>query len=159
MQTLTILNSKEVRALKEQLTRQFGYFPPEDYAYLRNEKEKIFLINKDVAKVDWDKLIVDKMGLYFGEDLGHEFRLSKEGAQLLWMEAKKNKVELKNTLELSKEEVKTYFSGVDLFKEEGEKDNKLVILYYQKEVLGCARYREGKVFNFLPKIHRGEVIL
>ncbi|MEK6937842.1 MAG: hypothetical protein AABX04_02240 [Nanoarchaeota archaeon] len=158
MQTLTILNSKEIRQLKQQIEIQFGYAPQQDYAYLRTEKEKIFLINKDVAKVDWDKLIVDKMGLYFGEDLGEEFRLSKEGAQLLGAEAQKHKVKLKNVIELSKEELKHYFTGADLPKECGQ-ESRLILLRYKEDILGCARYKEGKILNFMPKIHRGEVIL
>jgi len=158
MQQLTILNSKEIKQLRNQIEAQFGYFFPEDYAYLRTEKEKIFLINKDIAKVDWKKLIVDKVGLYLGEDLGPEFRLSKEGAQLLGLAAKKHKIELKNTVELSKEELKHYFTGVDLPKDCGEK-SRLVLLSYEKDILGCAKYKEGRILNFLPKIHRGEVIL
>jgi len=158
MQTLTILNSKEIKALKQQLENQFGYSFKEDYAYLRNEKDRIFIISKDLAKIDWKKLIVDKVGLYLGEDLAPEFRLSKEGAQLLYLEAKKNKVTLKKVVDLTKEEVKTYFTGIDLPKECG-KENRLVILRYREDILGCAKYKEGRILNFLPKIHRGEVIL
>ena len=158
MQQLTILNSKEIRQLKQRVEIEFGYAPQEDYAYLRTEKEKIFLINKDVAKVDWDKLIVDKMGLYFGEDLGEDFRLSKEGAQLLGAEAKKHKVKLKNVIDLSHDELKHYFTGADLLKDYG-KQSRLVLLEYKGDILGCAKYKEGKILNFMPKIHRGEVIL
>lgn len=158
MQTLTILNSKEIRQLKQQIEIEFGYAPQEDLAYLRNEKEKIFIINRDLAKIDWKKLIVDKVGLYFGEDLGEEFRLSKEGAQLLGAEARKNKVKLKNVIELSHDELKHYFTGLDLPKECG-KQSRLVLLQYKEDIIGCARYKEGKILNFMPKIHRGEVIL
>jgi len=158
MQTLTILNSKEVRAMKEIIIDQFGYFLKEDYAYLRNEKDKIFLINKDIAKIDWKKLIVDKVGLYFGEDLGHEFRLSKECAQLIGLEAKQQKVKLKNVAELTKDELKVYFQGRDLAKDLGN-ESKLVLLEYNGEIIGCAKYKPGTILNFLPKVHRGEVIL
>lgn len=158
MQKLTILNTKEIKRLKEILSHEFGYFPRGDYVYLRNEKKRIFIISKDIAKIDLKKLIVDKVGLYFGENLGAEFRLSKEGAQLLGLEARKNQVELKNVVKLNKEEVKEYFSGMNLVKELGS-ESKLVLLKYQQDILGCAKYKEGKILNFLPKIHRGEVIL
>lgn len=160
MQHLTILNTKEIRQLKDMLLQQFGYFPKEDYAFLRNDKNKVFLINKDVAKIDWKKLIVDKVGLYFGEisESGAEFRLSKEGAQLLGVWAKQGEAALKNVVDFSSEEVKKYFQGEDLEKECG-KENRLVLLQYQSDILGCAKYKEKKILNFLPKIHRGEVIL
>ncbi len=156
-QQLTILNSKEVRHIREIVTKEFGYFPEEDYAYLQNENHKIFLVNKDLSKIDTKKLIIDKLGLYFGEINDSEVRLSKEGVQLLGREAQKNKKELKNVVPLTAEELKEYFLGKDLEKDLGT--NKLVLLEYNDEVLGCAKYKEGKILNYLPKIHRGEVIL
>lgn len=155
---MTILNSKEVKHIREKVIRQFGYFLQEDYAYLENENRKIFLINKDLARVDLKKLIVDKFGLYFAELNDSEVRLSKEGAQLLGMKAREDKVELKNVVELSAEELKEYFQGVDLDKDCGG-ENKLVLLQYDGKVIGCAKYKEGRILNYLPKIHRGEVII
>jgi len=158
MQSLTILNTREVKRIKELLIQQFGYALQEDYAYLLNEKNKIYLVNKDAAKLDWKKLIIDKLGLYFAEDKETEIRLSKEGAQLLASEAKKNKKKLLNVVELTKEETKNYFQGQDLPKDLGV-DSKNVFLQYKHNILGCAKYKEGKILNFLPKTYRGEVIL
>ncbi len=156
-QQLTILNSKEVRHIREIVTKQFGYFLEEDYAYLQNENRKIFLVNKDLSKIDTKKLIIDKLGLYFGEINDSEVRLSKEGAQLLGREAQKNKKELKNVVSLTAEELKEYFLGKDLETDLGS--NKLVLIEYDGEILGCTKYKEGKILNYLPKIHRGEVII
>ena len=158
MQSLTILNTREVKRIKELLISQFGYALQEDYAYLQNDKNRIFLVNKDAARLDWKKLIIDKMGLYFAEDKETEIRLSKEGAQLLASEAKKNKKKLLNLIELTVEEVKAYFQGVDLEKDLGA-GNKSIILHHKDAILGCAKYKEGKILNFLPKTYRGEVIL
>lgn len=158
MQTLTILNSKDIKRIKEIITTQFGHFLTTDYAYLRTDKDKIYLINKDVARIDWDKLIVDKAGMYFGEDKGNEIRLSKEGAQLLALDAHKNKVELKNVVELDGEETKRYFLGEDLLTDLGA-ESRLVLLKYNHDFFGCAKYKEGKILNFMPKIHRGDVVL
>lgn len=158
MQSLTILNTREVKKIKELLLQQFGYALQEDYAYLKNEKNKIYLINKDAAKLDWKKLIIDKMGLYFAEDKEAEIRLSKEGAQLLAFEAKKNKKKLRNVVELTKEETKAYFQGIDIEKDAGSA-SRMVMPAYQKNVLGCARYKEGKILNYLPKTYRGEVLV
>ena len=54
--------------------------------------------------------------------------------------------------------MKDYFSGIDLNKELGE-ENRFVLLKYKEDVFGCAKYKENTIINFLPKIHRGEVIL
>ncbi len=158
MQQLTILNTREVKRIKEVLISQFGYALQEEYAYLKSEKNKIYLITKDAAKLDWKKLIIDKMGLYFAEDKEMEIRLSKEGAQLLASEAKKNKKKLLNLVELSMEETKIYFQGQDLEKDLGD-GSRNIIIQYKNNILGCAKYKEGKILNFLPKAYRGEVIL
>ncbi len=158
MQQLTILNTREVKRIKELLIAQFGYALQHDYAYLRNEKNKIYLINKDAAKLDWKKLIIDKIGLYFAEDQETEIRLSKEGAQLLMQEARKNKKTMPKAVELNIEETKMYFQGQDLEKDVGA-GNKSIIIQYNGAILGCAKYKEGKILNFLPKTYRGEVIV
>ncbi|MBI2662057.1 hypothetical protein HYX11_01215 [Candidatus Woesearchaeota archaeon] len=158
MQQLTILNSRDVKKIRELVVKQFGYFPEEDYAFLKGENDKVYMVNKDVARVDLKKLIVDRMGLYFAELRETEVRLSKEGAQLLGREARDNKKELRNVVDLNQREVKAYFAGVDLVKDLGE-ENKLVLLQFGNDVFGCAKYKGGKIINFMPKIHRGEVIL
>ena len=163
MQKYTILNTRELKKIREKLIEQFGYFPKEDYAYLQTEKNRLFIINKDIGKVNVKNLIVDRVGLYFAELMeDSSVRLSKEGAQLLGEEAGKNNKKLKNTVLLSKEEVKNYFLGNDLEKDLGDslgKEAKFVLLQYEKDILGCAKYKEGRIINFLPKIHRGEVIV
>lgn len=158
MQKVQILNSREVKVLRENIETMFGYSLEEDYAYLQTDKGRVFIISRDVAKVDWTKLIIDKMGLYFAEVHDKQVRLSKEGAELLWLNAKKEKKMLKNVVSLTQGEVTLYFKGLDLEKDCG-KNNKLILLEYNDDVLGCAKYKEGKILNFLPKIHRGEVIL
>ena len=158
MQKLIILNTREIKKIREMVEKEFGYFSQEDYAYLQNQKNRIFLVNKDLARIDTQKLKIDKLGLYFGELRNGEMRLSKEGAQFLAKEAKKNKVKLTNVVKLSKEEVKTYFLGEDLEKDLGE-ENHLVLLEYEGDVLGCAKYKDKTILNFMPKMYRGEVIL
>lgn len=144
--------------MKEKISGHFGYFPEENYAYLQTEKGKIFLINRDIAKIELRNLKIDRVGLYFAEVKENEIRLSKEGAQLLAAETQKNKKQLKNVVTLTKDEVKFYFTGRDLEKYFGEQ-NRFVLLEYEGDIFGCAKYKKGKILNFLPKIHRGEVIL
>src|SRR3989344_4388890 len=158
MQQLTILNSRDVKRIREQVVNQFGYFPEEDYAFLKGENDKVFIVSKDLARIDLKKLIVDRIALYFAELRETEVRLSKEGAQLLGRLARENKKELKNVVDFDEKEVKAYFAGVDVVKDLG-KENRLMLLRYEQDVFGCAKYKEGKIINFMQKIHRGEVIL
>lgn len=144
--------------MKEKISGQFGYFPEENYAYLQTEKGKLFLITRDIAKIELQNLKIDRVGLYFAEVKENEIRLSKEGAQLLAEEARKNKKQLQNVVALTKDEVTFYFTGRDLEKDLGEQ-NRFVLLEYDNDIFGCAKYKEGKILNFLPKIHRGEVII
>ncbi|MBS3116206.1 hypothetical protein J4421_01280 [Candidatus Woesearchaeota archaeon] len=153
-----ILNKKEIKKIKEALICQFGYFWEEDYVYLLNENDRLFIINKDLAKIELQKVHIDRIGLYVAEVKKEQLRLSKEGSLLLVTEARKKKKKIRNIIDLTKEEVKSYFQGNDLEKDLGT-ESKFMLLQYQKNVLGCAKYKEGKIINFLPKIHRGEVIL
>ena len=158
MQKLKILNSREIKRMKQILIKEFGYALSKDYVFLQNEKERIFITNKDLAKVDLDKLRVDRIGLYFAEYKNTQVRLSKAGAQLLVQEASESGSEVQNVVDISKEEVEKYFQGLDLEKDLGE-ESRLIILRYLNNVIGCAKYKEGIILNFLPKIHRGTVIL
>lgn len=159
MQKLTILNTREVKKIKENLVRQFGgNFLEQDYAYLQNEKNRLFIVNKDIAKIELKNLNLDRVGLYFAEVKDSQVRLSKEGAQLLGQEAQKKNVKLKNVVNLTSEEVKKYFKGEDLEKDLGE-ENRLVLLQFHKDIFCCAKYKDKTILNFLPKIRRGEVII
>ncbi|PIN75411.1 hypothetical protein COV17_04025 [Candidatus Woesearchaeota archaeon CG10_big_fil_rev_8_21_14_0_10_36_11] len=154
MQNLTILNTRRIKEFNRVLTKQFGAILQENYAYFLNEKSRIFIINRDIANVDLNKLKIDKIGLYFAEYKDNQARLSKEGAQLLVQENKN----VTNVIELDEKEIKQYFAGTDLQKDCG-KESKFILLQYKNHVLGCAKYKENTIINFLPKIHRGEVII
>ncbi|NQV91802.1 hypothetical protein HQ489_04990 [Candidatus Woesearchaeota archaeon] len=155
MKQLNFLNTRDVKKIREQVVHDFGFFPEGDYAFLQTDRDRLFIVNKDVAKLELKNLRIDRMGLYFGEVKPNQIRLSKEGAQLLVRLGDKK---VTNIIEIDEEEVKFYFQGNDLIKDLGE-DNRLIILKHNKEIIGCASYKEGKVLNFLPKIHRGTVIV
>lgn len=155
---LNFLNTREVKQIRQEAEDTFGYFPEKKYVYAKNEKDKLFLVNRELTQLNLKNLKIDKVGLYFAEFKNKQFRLSKEGAQLLFLEAQQEKKELKNVVELSEEETYSYFQGEDLKKDLGL-DNRLIILRYKNNVLGCAKYKEGKIINFLPKMHRVDVIL
>lgn len=155
MQKLNILNSRDIKKIRKKIIDFYGYFTEKDYAYLKTEKGKIYLINKDLVRIDLTKIKIDKLGLYFAEEKGESIRLSKEGAQFLYNEGKDK---LKNVVELDSQEMKRYFKGEDLEKDLG-KENRFILLKFKDDVFSCAKYKDGTILNFLPKMHRGEVIL
>jgi NOL1/NOP2/fmu family ribosome biogenesis protein len=158
VQETKILNTREIKRINELLAENFGYFPKTELVFFQNNKNRIFLVNKDIEKLNLYNLIVDKFGFYFGELKDNTFRLSKEGAEFLFLKAKKDHVSLKNVLELNVDEVKSYFTGTDIEKDLGS-DNKPLILTFKGNCLGSTRYKDKKILNFLPKINRGDVIL
>lgn len=154
MQKLTILNSREKKKLRERVVEIFGCFLVKEYVFLLNGKGRYFVVNRDFSELDLEHLRVERYGLYFAEDCG-DLRLSKEGATLLYKEASEG---VQNVVDLDSAQVEVYFQGEDLVLDLGI-DSKWVILKHKDEVIGCAKYKEGRVLNFLAKIHRGTVIV
>jgi len=155
MQTLTILNTRDIKKIRKLFEDTYGSFFTGDYAYLQNKDGRLSLISKDMAKIDLQRLRVDKFGLYVAEIKGNSVRLSKEGAQLL---AKEVRDKLKNIVKLDSREIKAYFHGIDLRIDLGA-EARFVLIEYDGDIVGCSKYKEGIILNYLPKIHRGEVIV
>ena len=151
MQKLKILNTREIKQIKVKLKEQFDYDYQEDYAFLLNNKDKLYVVNKDLSRLDLEKLRVDKYGMYFGELKG-ELRLSMEAAWLIGKKAKTNIIEINET------ELKKYFLGEDLDKELPGK-NRFILLKFNQEIISCAKYKDQKILNYLPKIHRSKEVL
>ena len=155
MQKLKIFNSKEVKKLNETMVKEYGVSLKGNYAFLLNEKDRLFVVHKDISKINLDNLRIDKIGLNLGEYKNDQIRLSKEGTAF-FMENSDG--EPNNIVDLSKEETTLYFEGLDLVKDlKGE--DRTIILRYGNDVLGCARYKEGKILNFMQKMYRGETII
>ncbi len=142
---LKILNSKEKKAILKQIEEQYGKFETE-LAFLMNNKDNIYLVNRDFAKVETEKLRINSIGMYFGEVMKNHLRLSIEGSQLVGKTAKKNVVEV------SEEEAKKWMNGQDLEKE--CKAEGFVIVKCKNDFLGTGLYKEGKILNFVPKTRR-----
>lgn len=144
---LEVLNTREVKEIRKLLYAQFGFSSDLDYVFLKNEKNKVFIVSKDIKKIDLDKLKINTIGLYFGEWKRKELRLSLEGSQMIGPLAKKNVVSL------DEQQLKWYFEGMDLDIDLGD-ENRFVILKFREDFIGCSKYKEGKLLNFMPKEHR-----
>ena len=98
-----------------------------------------------------ESIRIDSIGLYIGEYKKGKFRVSLEGSNIIGKKAKKNIVEL------NLKERNQWMKGEDLLKDLGEQA-RFIILKHNSDFLGCGRYKEGRVFNAVPKTRRLRVI-
>ena len=145
MQKLKILNRKNIKKIIELIKTQWDSDIELDYVFLRNEKGKIFIVNRDVEKVDLNKVRVNSVGMYFGLMNDNEIRLSIEGSQIVGPNAKKN------VLELNDVEAKEWLRGEELLKSE---EKGFMIIKHDDDFLGCGKSTGEKVLNFVSKARR-----
>lgn len=146
MQNLKILNKKQIKKILEIIKKQYGCKVNLDYAFLQNEKNRVYIANKEFADIDLTKLRINSVGLYFGELRSGELRLTIEGSQIIGPYAKENVVEL------DEKESKEWMKGYDLVKETNTKG--FVIIKHKEDYLGCGKVKENKIFNYVPKNRR-----
>ena len=156
-----ILNTRDRKRLLQSLQEQFGIRElPWDDAYIQNAKDKVFVINRDLERVPFQRMRIDTLGLYFGTWQADGFRLSMEGAQLVAPYA------TKNVMALDDEQRARWLKGEDLpWHGDG---NEFVIVKHEQtgDTLGCGKKRqprEGKdegvlLLNYTPKARRLVVV-
>ncbi len=152
MAHLKILNKKQIKEIFNLIKKQFGADFKEDYAFFQNEKGKIYITDKDISKINTDKIRINSLGLYFAELKGNEIRFSIEGSQLVGPKA------TKNILELSTKQVKEWMQGQDLEIKENNDYSGFLLVKHKNDFLGCGKYREGKVFNYVGKNRRVNIV-
>ncbi len=151
MQNYTILNSKQIKIIMKALSDQFGFLEKLEYVFLRTNKGKVYLVNRDIERIDLEKIRINSMGLYFGEHLSSgEFRLSIEGSQMIGPKSSKN------IYELDKESLKVWFKGQDMEIEDDR--NAFVLIKYNDEFCGCGKIKNKRLLNFVGKVRRINLI-
>ncbi len=147
MESLKYLNKKEIKHILEILSTQFGFEEELDYEFLlRTKDDRVFLINRDVRRVDDRKIRVNAIGLYFGELKKNTIRLSIEGSQIVGPYA------TKNVLKIPDVEVAPWIEGEDLTVDSPLAG--IVIITNGRDYMGCGSIKQGIVLNQIPKIRR-----
>ena len=153
MAELKILNARESRELLQSIEEQWGAKIKMDCGFLKNNKNRVFIVSKDISRIETSRLRLNSVGMYFCETDRHGIRLSIEGAQIVGQESSKNTVEVDEDL------ARKWLTGDDL--ELQCKDcSGFVILKLKKphskdfDYLGCGKYRDGKVLNYVGKSRR-----
>lgn len=160
MPQLKILNNKEIKEILKLIELQWGAKLKLSFAFLRNQKNRVFIVSRDLSKIDALRLRINSVGMYFCEIDDKGIRLSIEGTQIVCPKAKKNVVEL------DEEETGKWLKGEDLEKE-CKGCSGFVILKYKNQKnkhkknslkdfdsLGCGRYSNGKLLNYVGKSRR-----
>lgn len=145
-----VLNSKEVRAIAGMVKQQWGSDLSEfssSCGFLEGKDGDVFLISRDVEKIDLQQLRVNSLGLYFGQIRNDELRLSIEGSQLVGNSATKNIVEIDD------EQLRHWLGGNDT-EMNIDGGSGYLIIKHKSDFLGCGKYKEGKILNFVPKARR-----
>ena len=146
MPELKILNNKEIKEIYRLVEKQWGAKIKLDYGFLKNNKNRIFVVNKDISKIDFSKLRLNSVGMYFCEIDSRGIRLSIEGSQIIGPKA------AKNIVELDEEETRKWLKGEDLEKK-GDYSG-FVILKHNKDFLGNGKYTNGRILNYVGKTRR-----
>ena len=147
MPELKFLNSKETKEILKLIEEQWGAKLKLDYTFAKNNKHRVFIINKDVSKIDFSKLRVNSIGMYFC-DLENEIRLSIEGSQIIGPKA------VKNVVEINEEQTKQWLKGEDLEIEDKGNYRRFVIIKHENDFLGTGNYKHEKILNYVSKSRR-----
>lgn len=146
MHQLKILNSKEIKEILKLIEFQWGAKLRPNYAFLRNPKNRVFIIDKDIQNIELEKLRINSIGMYFCEIDKLGIRLSIEGSQIVGPKA------AKNIIEINEEQVKQWFKGEDL-EVEGNYSG-FVIIKHDNNFLGAGKYKNGRILNYVSKSRR-----
>ncbi|PLW79900.1 hypothetical protein C0585_05330 [Candidatus Woesearchaeota archaeon] len=141
------LNTKEVKRIRNIFLDNYNYeFDFSSYALCINEKNKIYMINRDVDRIDLDKVRINTIGLYLGELKDNEIRISIEFSQMIGPNAKSS------IIELNDENAAKWLRGYDLDLERSHKG--FVLIKNKNNFLGCSKHKNNQLMNFVPKERR-----
>lgn len=152
-----VLNRKKVKEILCILQNEYGlneyWFKQKlDYVFTINDKNRLYIFNKEISLMHLEALRIDALGLYFGELKENKIRLSIEGSQLI------GKGAAKNVVEINKGQAKLWTRGYDIEISEKQKEdlseNAFVIVKNENDFLGCGGFKENKILNYVPKVRR-----
>lgn len=150
MRRLKILNTREIKNIKKIIKKQWDADPALDYAFLMNGKGKIFIVNREIGRIDFSKININNLGLYFGELRFDKLRLSIEGSQMVGPFAKKNIINIDD----KQAEEWMQGNGIDV---KNKNLDGFVIIKHNKDFLGSGKYKKGKILNYVPKERRAYI--
>lgn len=154
MKQLHILNSREARDVLKKIEEQYGCLMHLDYSLLMDHDHHVFILHPDAAAIDFDKIRINSVGLYFAEVTKNgEIRLTLEGSQIVGPHARKNIVEL------TEAQARNYFRGEEVKLDVTVSGAPFLLLKLKDDFFGAAKYKDGLLLNYLPKYHRTKELI
>lgn len=146
MERLSILNSRDLKHIREQLVKQFGFTGKLPTPLLQNPRGKLYLSTPQVGEIPLEKLPVSSIGCYIiAINKDKSVRLSVEGTQLLGPYCEHHVVALDNR------EFRAWMLGIDLNK---EAPDGYVVIKHKEDYAGCGFSRDGFIKSQLSKQRR-----
>ena len=148
---LNLMNKKQTKEILALIKKQFDADTNfENYAFFMSEKDKVYIINRDIDMIDFQSLRIDNIGMYLAHVKDNKIRLSIEGSQLIGQSAKKN------VYELNESESKQWIMGEDI---ETENDSEeFVLIKHNNDFFGTGKIKNKKILNFVTKGRRLKIV-
>src|SRR3989338_6785432 len=71
---IRFLNHKEAKLIYEALERQWEFSQKLDFAFIKNTKNNIYAVHRDIGKVDLRTFKVNSIGMYIAEEQTDTYR-------------------------------------------------------------------------------------
>ena len=148
---LKLMNKKQTKEILALIKKHFDADTNfENYAFFMSEKDKVYIINRDIDMIDFQSLRIDNIGMYLAHVKDNKIRLSIEGSQLIGQSAKKN------VYELNESESKQWIMGEDI---ETENDSEeFVLIKHNNDFFGTGKIKNKKILNFVTKGRRLKIV-
>jgi NOL1/NOP2/fmu family ribosome biogenesis protein len=149
-ETLDIWTSKQAKEFLARVREQWGGDWKPEEAFIASPKGKIFLVSRDLAKIDWQKLRISSVGCYVAELRDERVRLSIEGSQLIGPHA------TKNIIDLDADEFMRWLKGDDipLGKRAEGLGPGFILVRNNKDYCGSGPLKGNLLLNMVPKARR-----
>ena len=150
MESLTPLASKDLKEFYKLLEKQYGFTEKLDFLWFRNEKQKIFIMSRDLVRVNFENVRINSLGLYFAQLKDGTLRLSVEGSRIVGPKSSR-------VIDLNASQITAWIKGedVELLPEQVNEDA-FFIVRSGKDYFGSGKVSVEKsmLFNYYPKARR-----
>lgn len=149
MEKINILNSKDKKQFLKELNNLYGINNLPEYVYFyKEDKDKLFVVNKDIFDFDLEDLRTKSFGVYIGSKMKDGFRFSIEGSQIFGNLAKKN------IYQIDEEKRNLWISGESLECNEEKLQNQYVIVKCNKDYFASAKVKNNILMNYISKTRK-----
>jgi NOL1/NOP2/fmu family ribosome biogenesis protein len=139
------INSRDLKVLGQKIEAQYGYTGDFKYVVFVTEERKYYVATREVEPYfDKKKIRIERIGVYFGQDLHGELRLSIEGSQMIGPHA------TRNVIELTPAQRDDWMLGKDVMLAD-ELPQQFHIIRCGSDFLGSGKCKKGVLLNYVPK--------